>query len=1429
LTNNTVTWLHLSDLHAYPAKTGWDANHVIKSLVEDLKELQRDYELRPDLVFFTGDAAFGQVSDRPGESLQDQYKAVQHFLDEVRRAFRPELNSRDLYLVPGNHDVNRQDIDETQTAWLRDSTRTLPDVVSMMQAGTIQWRRFMERLEDYKLFLKTNGYEHLLTDDKNRLIYADEREVAGLRIGIAGLNSAWSCYGGDEDKARLWCGGKYQVEELRSLLSKADFSIALIHHPGNWFVAQEDPNVQRLLEASFQFVLHGHEHQEWVRTDSKTGHTVVWAGPCYEHSEKQNGFNMVRLDRKTGEGSIWFREYRETGRGWVAHNIKSFAPQGVWTLDGMKWFQGFRLSEIREEKKPPPKNGKKAHISRSMAATAIAAQTLARTGAFERRFCEAIVRKYDYLELFGADIPRESQRHSLSVAYVSLNLSEDEGEKIGDGIPPRIRKTQAAESKLGFIGARPVADVFDHLGGALGRLLIRGAAGGGKSTLLRWAAIESGKFNLECREALDSKSESEADSLATTLEDVRISNGKEDSSKANWRTRIPFLIRLRDCSNGSLPRPRDWPALIAKELPDPPSDWIDRVLTSGRGLILLDGVDEVPTQKREALAREIEDLVGAYPKNYWLVSTRPGAVDKGWLSQLDFLEARIEPMSLADQNEFIDKWYWAVAAELRSTARRAENLDKLSASLKQELKETPGIARLATYPLLCAMICALYRERNQRLPETQAALCEDLSKMLLHRRERETPDMSLIHLPPDYRKLDYEQKKYIVAELAKHMVDTGISSIDEDKADSLIGEALNHFPDHAHASAQEMRRAFVERSGILRPSGTDRIDFLHNTLKEYLAAGRFVAEDTYDLLATRADDDAWQPVILFAAALPTPGFASNLMRDLLARLPKPRRSKKRLSKPGALSRKTSARGRAREFFVVRCRNAAFRLDPRLVERVTLLAEGLFPPNTISDAEVLAELGEIVVPHLNPKQRAGARQKVACIRALRLIGGPKAKTVLKSFVPGKAKSVLAELIGAAAELKVSLRLAEDSLDLSFTSVSDLKPLSALIGLHSLNLAATRVKDLLPLGRLKALEDLNLSKTPVQDLSPLAKLKNLRFLDLTQATPDLTTLRGAKSLSGLRLSTPSYYRRSYDYRAARYRSSLDLRQIEQTLSVSHLGSQVVSRYHQYRGLRVLAHRRQHSKRVAQLIGAKLSPRQIIEIKPWLPLLAHLDHVLGPRGLTNELITSLPQSAKLLERVLYYDPHAVYSRMRREGFFPAGEFYRGEGDLRDLDQISTGDSLLLPLAVLKNLRVLDLSGAPVIDLTPLSNLPKLEVLMLRSTMATDLSPLSRLKELRWLELGDTFSTDLLGLAKLTKLRILDLSSTPVSDISFLAAMNNLEVLNLSDSEVRNVEPLLALPSLRYLFLFRRSRLDRMAPATLRTSLRLLKEANRRLEIFI
>ena len=88
------------------------------------------------------------------------------------------------------------------------------------------------------------------------------------------------------------------------------------------------------------------------------------------------------------------------------------------------------------------------------------------------------------------------------------------------------------------------------------------------------------------------------------------------------------MIRLRDCQDGRLPPPDDFPRLIANELGDPPKDWVGSVLREQRGLILLDGIEEIPNVRRNDARRAMEALMRAYEGNYFVVTSRPAALDE---------------------------------------------------------------------------------------------------------------------------------------------------------------------------------------------------------------------------------------------------------------------------------------------------------------------------------------------------------------------------------------------------------------------------------------------------------------------------------------------------------------------------------------------------------------------------------------------------------------------------------------------------------------------------------------------------------------------------------------------------------------------------------------------------------------------------------
>ena len=115
--SKAITFLHLSDRHTNRPGTGWDARRVIDSLVTDLRRLQNSYGLSPDLLFFTGDLAWGQLGVAAGQRIADQFAEGETFLNDVRQAFHPAISRGSTFLVPGNHDVNRSHVAESETLW----------------------------------------------------------------------------------------------------------------------------------------------------------------------------------------------------------------------------------------------------------------------------------------------------------------------------------------------------------------------------------------------------------------------------------------------------------------------------------------------------------------------------------------------------------------------------------------------------------------------------------------------------------------------------------------------------------------------------------------------------------------------------------------------------------------------------------------------------------------------------------------------------------------------------------------------------------------------------------------------------------------------------------------------------------------------------------------------------------------------------------------------------------------------------------------------------------------------------------------------------------------------------------------------------------------------------------------------------------------
>ncbi|MGH8657279.1 MAG: metallophosphoesterase family protein [Gammaproteobacteria bacterium] len=305
---DSLTWLHLSDFHLCEPVNGWDATQIVTCLKDDIGRILREQDLRPDLLFVTGDLAWGQLGDGD-KSLASQFLETHGVIEEVRELLG--LEKKRVFLVPGNHDIDRDKVLEPQTKHLQGLNDE--EVNSLMQTGGSEWQAYAQRLYAYRDFI-AKYYSHLYQDPE-RLIYANTLDINGLKVGIAGLNSAWSATGkpGDKGKLRL---GKWQLMKLSNQLDKdkAQFKIAVAHHPFNWLTSDEDPSLNRILERYYNVFLHGHEHSAWVQ-QPQGGLLRVAAGACYGKTPQESGYNFVRI--RGSQVEVWLRRFDENGQGWV--------------------------------------------------------------------------------------------------------------------------------------------------------------------------------------------------------------------------------------------------------------------------------------------------------------------------------------------------------------------------------------------------------------------------------------------------------------------------------------------------------------------------------------------------------------------------------------------------------------------------------------------------------------------------------------------------------------------------------------------------------------------------------------------------------------------------------------------------------------------------------------------------------------------------------------------------------------------------------------------------------------------------------------------------------------------------------------------------------------------------------------------------------
>ncbi|PCE14606.1 hypothetical protein AUC47_03230 [Microbacterium sp. SZ1] len=565
---------------------------------------------------------------------------------------------------------------------------------------------------------------------------------------------------------------------------------------------------------------------------------------------------------------------------------------------------------------------------------------------FEHLYRIALKHKTDQVRLFGLQGQTSNAHYPLSVAYISLSIETVRDPRVVSATGARLEDVPSTSGDMS-------GDVkLEELLGETSKLILVGGAGSGKTTLLNWIALSSVSPNVA----------------------TRVPKG--------WKERVPFIVPLRQFAEKELPSIEQLSVTTIQSL-TAPVGWAQRVFTQGRATLLIDGLDEVSKRRRGDVYSWLDSILSIFPETNIVVSTRPTGLPKQWSDDLKFTRADIQEMRPVDTRVFIQKWHTAAAHA--GTSPGFGTVEDAERAMQEIARTRPAIKALSNTPLLCALICALHFKHGSSLPKNRIELYDTALVMLLAARDNERK-VDISHI-----ELSQTQRRTIIRDFALWMHENGLSDASTDDYTSSVALSMKRISGTS-VPPSEIAGFLMERSGILREPVPNRVDFVHRTFLEYLAAVAIVEDNSIEKLVLHAENDQWREVIILAA-----GVAQKHQREKL------------LSRLLAIGRDSPATRHRHYLLAIACLETAPELPVELRRDLEMAVSEVVPPHTMGEALAIASAGQLAVPLLGSSPTLKARPAAASVRALCMIGTEEALERLSSYREERRVTVTRELL------------------------------------------------------------------------------------------------------------------------------------------------------------------------------------------------------------------------------------------------------------------------------------------------------------------------------------------------------------------------------------------------------------------------------------
>jgi predicted NACHT family NTPase len=339
---------------------------------------------------------------------------------------------------------------------------------------------------------------------------------------------------------------------------------------------------------------------------------------------------------------------------------------------------------------------------------------------------------------------------------------------------------------------------------------------------------------------------------------------------------VPFFIPLKRIADflkqnaEGLPKPKDLIHYLALAHQEKNNDnksinlaVLESVLIAGRGLILLDGLDEVSDSDYQQVESMINYLLSEYPNNRIVITCRIAAY-KHLYSQLTDVE-------IADFNDnqvdrFVEQWF-----KNQVTSSQTVNLSKSRRFLEKiKDKSNQSIKELTKSPLMLTLLCLEFSDFGD-FPRNRAELYERGIRVMLYKWDIGRD----VNRGEIYRNLSLERKIYLLSSIAFKYFNDQSYFFKQDHLEDMISSYIERFSDTkkrqgSDTNASRILKAIEAQHGLLIERAFGVYSFSHLTFQEYFTANYIKSKNNQDIfiqMIENISDSRWNDVFILTVQI----------------------------------------------------------------------------------------------------------------------------------------------------------------------------------------------------------------------------------------------------------------------------------------------------------------------------------------------------------------------------------------------------------------------------------------------------------------------------------------------------------------------------------------------------------------------------------